>query len=373
MNQSNTLCPMPWMALSLESSGEIRPCCISASLKGENGRNLSINDYTLKESMHLPVIEDLRQAMLRGERPPECFRCWENEDMGVKSLRQNALERDYHRDEFFDEVKLRRLDLRLSNKCNLKCIMCSPASSDQIGMEAGHDNPLHENEVFDQFVEVAPYLSELYFAGGESMLHEEHFKMIEYLVEKGYSYKIRLKYSTNGTTYRKRWLEMMQYFRKVFLHISIDGVGDRASFIRHPTKWEVVDRNINWLRENKPDSMVFRTDCVLHNMSVAGIPDLLRWNMSKDLRTEFIRLNNPAHLKSYILPQSAKPEIVERLQAVKDENNLFSPAWIDGICTILQQEPTPEEVETFRTYIKYIEMKRGLKLVDYCPEFKDWF
>jgi len=66
--------------------------------------------------------------MLTQQYPSACEGCYKIEQYGGKSRRIT----ENNRWENIEKPKLEFLDIRLSNLCNLKCLMCYPDSSSSL-------------------------------------------------------------------------------------------------------------------------------------------------------------------------------------------------------------------------------------------------
>ena len=102
------------------------PCCV-ADEKYPYG---NINNNKLEDISTQSVIDQME----KGQRPDACSLCWEKEDLGLPSNRigANNTFRRYLKQKKFT---LKMLDIRLSNKCNLMCRMCSGKFSNRIAQE----------------------------------------------------------------------------------------------------------------------------------------------------------------------------------------------------------------------------------------------
>ena len=62
---------------------------------------------------------------------------------------------------------------------------------------------------------------QLYFAGGEPTLIEEHYEILDKVIEMGYADKLELRYNPNGIELSDRLLEQWKHFKKVRFHYQI--------------------------------------------------------------------------------------------------------------------------------------------------------
>ena len=113
MSTSKTFCVLPWMHLATNASGNLRVCCNSTP-----GKNFITNTAGVPYKLYKDNLEDawnsevyttIRKQMLSNERPEMCQRCFQEEDVGIKSARQawnNKWEEDktYTTDATFDTL-----------------------------------------------------------------------------------------------------------------------------------------------------------------------------------------------------------------------------------------------------------------------------
>ena len=68
------------------------------------------------------------------------------------------------------------------------------------GKEFGASYNWHKDNPYsrEQFYRQVPYMLQLYFAGGESTVIEEHYTILDKVIEMGYADKLELRYNSNG-------------------------------------------------------------------------------------------------------------------------------------------------------------------------------
>ena len=78
-------------------------------------------------------------------------------------------------------------------------------------------------------------LEEIYFAGGEPLIMEEHYRILKKLDERK-MYHVRLKYNTNFSQMTFKKLDVMEIwnrFESVKIGASLDGMGKRGEYLRN--------------------------------------------------------------------------------------------------------------------------------------------
>ena len=84
------------------------------------------------------------------------------------------------------------------------------------------------------------------FTGGEPLLIKKHYELLEKCIELDVAKNIGLHYNTNGTQLNMKALnELWPKFKIVDCHFSIDGVGEKFEFQRHPAKWNNALSNMS--------------------------------------------------------------------------------------------------------------------------------
>lgn len=273
--ESKTFCVLPWIHLFGDERGDIYPCCFSheSPVVDDRGNRLKVYETSqLEAAWSSKPMRDLRLEMLKGSRPAACSSCFANEDRGGRSYREQqnltygALIPELVAATSADGDAPRRyrfMDLRLGNACNLKCRMCSPLSSrllvdefHEIHAESGdtawidaHRNPdwFRRPEFWETLSRELPHLARLHFAGGEPFLIPEATRFLQRVIDEGHAGHIVLTYNTNLTLLPEKILEHWPKFRGVEIIASIDGFGPVNRYIRHPSQWHDIDRNLRLL------------------------------------------------------------------------------------------------------------------------------
>ena len=166
-------------------------------------------------------------------------------------------------------------------------------------------------EEFDPMLE---HIEQIYWAGGEPILMDEHWGIMNRLVEMGKT-DIRIFYNTNFTTLEYKGqsvLDLWKNFDNISVGASLDAEGTRGEYQRKGTVWEDVENNIIELRERSPE-VDFYISATVSAYNAWHITDFHRswvdkgyiqpadWYMN-------VLLNNPRFRMS-VLPQSLKAEI----------------------------------------------------------------
>jgi radical SAM protein with 4Fe4S-binding SPASM domain len=266
-NNKHSWCVNPYISIVLEPNGKMVPCCKNSNInyKTDNGSDTidkeSIKNFWYSES-RVKFLNDLE----KGIRHKSCSSCWQEEDSGKTSYRQRCnmwwegLAKDVNQSPSV-------LYIASGNTCNLKCRICDIDRSSKfleeeknislIGnlrvrfnkdIKTGKQSYKDDNDYFwADILEFLPNIEYITFSGGEPLFVKNNQKLIEILVEKGYSKNISISYCTNGTIYLEKTMRLLKDFKSVNINFSIDGINDRFRYLRHPgnfREWEQITERI---------------------------------------------------------------------------------------------------------------------------------
>ena len=312
-------------------------------------------------------LKRIRSDLLSGIEAPECSNCFNTEKLGKKSLRQSTFEKAWTSSIDINNPKIKFVDVRFSNECNLKCLSCHSSKSNQIGLEEGLTHPTKTLDIYNSLTDIASDLEEINFSGGEPLLHKDMYRLLDYLIVNGYSKNIRLKFSTNSTIFKEEFINIIQKFKAASIHVSIDNYGKRNEYIRFPSQWNSIERNFKNYEKNLPGNSRLIINQVVSNLSIVGIKEFYDWHNMQNFNFKFINhtiLQKPLHLRCHIIPNNVKNSLIKDLQHIPK---------LKPILPYVMQPYSEEDKNDFIEYIKRKDKLRGVNILDYCPEFEEWF
>ncbi len=329
----SNICPLPWTHLEIDVNGGASPCCL---YKG-NVPDVKVYDTGLKEIQKNPYMESLRKQFRNNERPDGCSNCWAEEDAGKVSKRMNSIYKMKHSLTDWtpnSEPALQFIDFKLGNVCNLKCRICGSWSSSKWAQEelAYGDNPVARKNLKEggwpkkhpQFFEdVKKDLADaLYFefTGGEPFMIKNHFKILEYCVQKGYAKKQDIHYNTNGTQLPPREIfDLWKHFKRVEIAFSIDDVGEQFEYQRYGAIWKEVNYNLNQFKTYQTDNMEFQICSTINIFNIFSLAKLNLW--VRQFAPKFFYVNTcfePDVFNIQTLPKQIKNIVNSRYGNLKD-------------------------------------------------------
>lgn len=330
----DSFCVLPWINLSTDVNGSLRPCCKFAQPEITNEYQLpNMKEGRLDELWNDVRYKNLRQAFLDGKKPNECKSCWDEEAAGVRSFRiQFALDKKIKTDDIHFKPYAtngpRAFDLKLNNVCNLKCRICGAQASStflkeyqerfNVKVDDGAywlSNKILGTQNESVIFEWAKELVHLEITGGEPMASPENIKILELLIKAGRASYITILLNTNGTLYNKKFIDLLLKFKEVTLCLSIDDLGQRLEYERYPTEWPVIQENLTKFLELRNNNRnLFLTLCpTVSNFNVYYLPEYLEWSKNLKIFTYYNILHySPSHsIKN--LPDRLKQIVGERL------------------------------------------------------------
>ena len=401
---SKTFCMLPWMHMHAFPDGRAYPCCLSDYWHpvGDLRKN------TMEEVWNQDAYKTMRANMLAGKECKECTKCYEQEQHGAFSMRNDS-NRNYghhiaeaeqtNQDGSLDDFKIRYWDVRFSNLCNFSCRSCGPIFSsnwyndhvklynrkpDVLGRDMARVEYTAGNEesMLEQMERHIPYLEQVYFAGGEPLIMKEHYYLLEKLIEHGKT-DIRIQYNTNFSEMRykdKHVYDYWKHFKNVSVGASLDASGVRAELIRKGTDWKQTLENRQRMLSEVPhvDFYVSSTVSAMNALHVLdfhkewtelGLIEAKDWNINICQSPEWYR-----------------PDIFS--QQFKD--NVITPAyekhiaWLDpqdslrratngytSVLNLIQAQDNYSQWPEFENQIAKLDTIRNENFWDTFPEYKE--
>jgi MoaA/NifB/PqqE/SkfB family radical SAM enzyme len=459
---SETFCILPWIHLSTRPNGHMRVCCTANAssvgptndkvhggevgvLKQADGKPANLNVTDFLSAWNNDYMKNNRLQMLAGMEPPSCIKCYKEEREGHRSKRQWETEYWSKRvdiDQLVNDTaedgsippKISYIDMRFGTKCNLACVMCSPHDSslwipewqkihpqvqnaslketmqwDNKGSVNGASYNWHKNNptFWQQLWEQVPHMKQLYFAGGEPLIIEEHYDILEQCIKQGYAKDMEIRYNSNGVEWREDLFELWSHFKLVRFHYSVDAVGDRNEYIRYPSKWSRTVEAFRQLDEETTDNVEVTIACAVQALNIYYIPEFLKWKLQQNFKkvnmwpfgaggVNYHFVYHPPHLNVKILPAWFKDEIEAKYEEFIpwwEENwELGVPTWhkgkvtkedwqkasygvsrLRGMVRFAKSEDWSRRLPEMKEYLELLDRQRGTDFYTTFPEMRDIF
>jgi sulfatase maturation enzyme AslB (radical SAM superfamily) len=406
----------------VNNGGEYQICCTGEEsqnfIVGDDNRPVNVKDKPpIDKVMNSKFMKELRLGMLNGELPSYCTRCVKTEESGGASRRVIENQEYSHLiQDLKDQTKvdgeipinLISIDYRLGNSCNLICRMCNPKSSKRwveqykkLSSDLQDEDYKDDLETYlkinwntsevivNDFKGKSDHVNKLHFAGGEPLFAKKMVDLLNHCIELGLSEGITLSYNTNLTILPEEVLTLWKNFKEVKLLVSIDGVGELDDYIRYPSKFEVIHKNLQYLDQhhlkyNVSEVLVSATVQLNNIFHLEKFLDYLDKFEFVTKIPNFIVLYYPQYLQINCLPKNmmmmANLKISELIKKYENQNLKESEFLIKNLVQVknylLRQYDEETRKKLFNQFIcfsKEFDEGKGLNLIEVNPEFRSFY
>jgi organic radical activating enzyme len=372
--------------------------------------------------------KEQRKDMLAGVRPKECQYCWNIEDLGDEYLSDRHLKSAivFNKPLLIDVVSKgsdyninpSHVEISFGNECQMSCLYCSPKISssfykeiEQFGpypsvtnkcqisdlnINKEEDNP-YVKAWWEWYPELSKTLTTLRVTGGEPLLHQSFWKLLDFLeqqpntdlelmVNSNLSVKeilvLRLVTKVDSLLRRKK-------IKSFKLFTSLDTWGDRAEYIRNGLDLTEWNRNFHHIMTKLPTTVSVSLMITYNLMSVSSfyllLSKILEWRkFYRDPNGERIKfdtpyLREPVIFDMNILPKSYTKYQVDCLKFMLD--NKFSSMEIEKFKRVAQYMASTNYNEAkltqarkdFYIWITESDRRKNKNFLNYFPEMTDFY
>jgi len=414
---SPTFCTVPWVHLAFEPDGKVIPCCMTSETGYTAG---DVNTMTLEEIWNSDNMKLLRKQMLEGVQPKPCRKCFDKEivtpdhsnrvyanqifESKIPEVKEITAE-----DGTCSKIDLKYWDFRFSNKCNFRCRSCGPTYSSawvEDAKELFHDgiNPGPEKDFnklwttskvrktdnvegesrYEFLKKHTKEVQKIYFAGGEPLIMDEHYYILDMLLEQGRT-DVYICYNTNTSNLTYKGKNVIDYWKKwnpdkISIWPSIDEIGPRAELIRKGTIWSDVEDN---LKQMAKLDIEIRPGLTISAFNVFRLPEILDHLMSLNVIQEKRKLENwfinlleyPRHYHVTILSDKFKEEITAKIknyiEQIKTAHNIDLSEKFIYILHQLSLPHDPKQRKIFVDITAKLDKIRNENTYEVIPEMRD--
>ena len=382
-NKSN-FCIRPFNSVVVSTDGSLRPCC--KIKKDEN----NIKNISIKEYWNSKYFLQLRKKFLNNEKPKECENCWNEEKNNLEShrLKSNHEYKAIFKNNYIKNLKLiekdnlcypEDIEISITNTCNLKCQMCSGRESSKLLIENNDLNFENYNQKDYNFNKKNYYKIEeiikqdfklLNLRGGEPLINKIILNLIQKLVDTKKAKNITLHITTNGTTCSDEILRLMDHFKNVRIMFSIESIGKFNDYMRYPSNWQDIEKNI--LKFQKLKNVYVYINTVIQNLNLLYIEPLINFAYLNNIFLNFSKLSKPQYLEFDNLPLNLLKKSYDKLYNI-DKKKLIHTKNIKEIIDLLKikinnYKYDKKNFAMFIDMIKKRDQYRKISIADYMPE-----
>ena len=344
-------CPAFFLSATIDPVGSYSPCTALG------GGAYKFENQSFKSRWTSSILEDARKKTIDGEKLDICGRCWNEESVGFTSEREwqikNTSQEINYTDSNYYFSGPRNLNIKVSNICNLRCRTCQSKDSYLYHIEGAYyekknnltNTPYTEekfkkhfnDEQLDELYQLSGNLEKIELFGGEPMLDDQVPKFLLRLVDEKLSQNIDLKISTNAThKITDKWKKILTNFKKTIVNISVDGLEDKFSYMRHPGDWKVAENNIKeFIQLSKNFHNVGIVPVItVSALNIWNVVDIFMYFWFNEIEPFIIMVQWPNYYCVNVLPEKIKLLVQEKLI------NSFVSEKFEPLIKLMYTEPT---------------------------------
>lgn len=369
---SKTFCIFPFVQTVIRTNGSLGPCCRIQT--EQKIHNTSIEDFWQSDELNI-----IKKNITNGINDSHCSVCYNEELKFKKSMRTGALlDYKFYNEKYYLDLLNKydlqttdfpkRIELHLGNLCNLKCLTCNPADSSaflaenlvlKINTHNQKDYQLSDETVNKILTSAIKHKIELLdLRGGETMLMPSiKQRLLNWPQDLADNLTIRIQ--TNCTVMDDDWKKIFKKFQQFEIMMSIDGYDLDNEYIRYPSKWHDVERNVD-IMTSLPNAKTY-VNCTISNLNFLLLPRLIDWCKTRDIFFHWSTVRTPVEFSYTNLPKDLF------LQAQKDLSKYTE------IQSLLTQDPNDTHWNDFCRIIDIRDNYRKNRIFNILPQLKTYW
>ena len=389
MTASNSLdCFLATKSLFIGSKENVCQCCMQGIVADAPQWNTVKNLNTWYQEHN--TFNDIRRDLHNGLQNTHCKRCWSYEDNGLPSPRQHANLLGKGAD---NSVEIQHLDIRLSNKCNLRCRMCNAGASSLIEkvsnqmLGEGYTHNKYASKKYNStsiedikslvdLIVNCNTLKSIEFAGGEPFIMPEVEYLLQSLVTNNKT-DLRISVITNVTTTKNNIFDLLKHFKKVSITCSIDSVDKYVEYQRYPVKWSTLESNFKYMYHSKTDTLNFTILPSISQLTLLGICDFVEYFSNFDVDIGFNQVVDPSYLDYRLIPLRFREKLFDQIKTL--DYSFLNGYSFDAYKSFFEEgifqyrKITTEEKHDLADAVEFWDYKSNLKYKDMFEWSKDFF
>jgi MoaA/NifB/PqqE/SkfB family radical SAM enzyme len=396
---SDTFCMMPWLHLHAFPDGRAYPCCFGLDQYPVG----DLNNSSMEEVFNGKDMREMRLNMLSNKTSRQCGKCYDQEKSGFFSLRLSSNKHFGHNIGMIDNTQadgtadfvIKYWDIRFSNLCNFACRSCGTWFSSNwyedhkklTGKPPDHAKIMRvgrtADDIWNQMLTQFDHVEQFYFAGGEPLIMEEHYKILKEL-DRRKMYHVRLIYNTNFSKLTFKDMDVLELWNKfdsVSVGASLDAMGPRAEYMRKGTVWADIEANRRRMQEVCPQ-VDFYISATVGLINALHVVDFHRtWSEQGYIKPQdfnFNLLQFPGWQRIDLLPESMKQQIKEKYEShiawLKPQDHLTraTKGFQAGLDYMMRRDNF-NKIEEFKAGMKKLDDIRNEHILETFPELRELY
>ena len=396
---SKTFCMMPWLHLHAFPDGRAYPCCFALDQYPVG----DLNKDSMETVFNSKDMKKMRLNMLDDRPSRQCTKCYDQEKSGFFSLRLSSNKHFGHNIGMVDNTNgdgsadciIKYWDIRFSNLCNMACRSCGTWFSSNwyedhkklTGKPPDHAKIMRvgrtADDIWEQMLKQFDHVEQFYFAGGEPLIMEEHYRILKEL-DKRKMYHVRLIYNTNFSKLKFKDLDVLELWNKfdsVSVGASLDAEGKRGEFMRKGTVWKDTVANRKKMLEICPQ-VDFYISSTVGLINALHIVDFHRnWTDQGLLKPQdfnFNLLQYPFWQRIDLLPNAYKQKVKEKyekhLEWLRPQDHLTraTKGFESGLDYMMRRDNFTHFYK-FKEGMQKLDAIRNENILEVFPELKELY
>ena len=396
---SKTFCMMPWLHLHAFPDGRAYPCCFALDQYPVG----DLNKDSMETVFNSKDMKKMRLNMLDDKPSRQCTKCYDQEKSGFFSLRLSSNKHFGHNIGMVDNTNgdgsadciIKYWDIRFSNLCNMACRSCGTWFSSNwyedhkklTGKPPNHAKIMRvgrtADDIWEQMLKQFHHVEQFYFAGGEPLIMEEHYRILKEL-DKRKMYHVRLIYNTNFSKLKFKDLDVLELWNKfdsVSVGASLDAEGKRGEFMRKGTVWKDAVANRKKMLEVCPQ-VDFYISSTVGLINALHIVDFHRnWTDQGLLKPQdfnFNLLQYPFWQRIDLLSNSYKQKVKEKyekhLEWLRPQDHLTraTKGFESGLDYMMRRDNF-NHFHKFKDGMQKLDAIRNENILEVFPELKELY
>lgn len=323
---------------------------------------------------------------------PECDWCKQQEEKGLWSPRQRALDSPEHFGFSSADKKgsIKAVEFQMDLECNAACLICGPQNSttwkkyentSKIDINIDNDN---KNNVINRLNLIKKYtdfssVNKLTFLGGEPLRTNTHTEIL-CTVDKVRDLKnVVVTYTTNGSAIPDdEVINLWKKIKTLRLSVSIDGIEDHFNYLRWPLKWHQITDNLRYLLDLNLSNLQLYFSYAVTPFNIYYHERYVEWaeKFFKGKSVNIERLFGLPFETTGIINMSCVPPTLamEILKKYKNTTSAYlRKNGVDSKIPNLINQFDRKKYTAFMNYIRTHDQKRRLNWREIFPEIQHHF
>tara|TARA_Y100001972_G_scaffold129005_1_gene193374 strand:+ start:1361 stop:2770 length:1410 start_codon:yes stop_codon:yes gene_type:complete len=410
-------CSQPFIHMYIPTYGFAHPCCNTTMNVKKH-----IAEIGIEGVWNQPELRGLRDEMANGHKDRErtiktCYRCIETEYLGFSTPRMaynNDMKNDHEELAELDRLvkfvrenpaseypvpdKIHTSQIKVwGNYCNLKCLMCSAEDSSSVAEEwialgeftpqeiiersekrSGSTVPFNppliryeDNDIDEEeFWRTIKKTKRIQLIGGETFLIKQYIQILEKCVKEGWAKDKKLFIFSNNYGYPKMEYirDLLAQFQKVHYKCSMELWGTKNDYIRYPSKWPEVEKNIRMMHAIPNTNIGFAM--TLNPISIGYVDEAMEAGKEFGITPSYFNVTRPAWFTLKSLPDDVRDFYLDRLYS--NSYDMIEKC-TKAIDYLEKREFDEMKYHSMIAHIKRRDKLRKDNILNYFPEWKNHF